>query len=206
MANYTMTIQEIIDSGINIFDFSYTLTPFMDRAEIEKRFIDRYYFREIGYETYSMWKHRLEREWKNKIRIYNKLFDVDTELEKLDPVVKGTTIYSEVISRMGKIDETGNTTGNSSSTGDVEEKVKDTPISEFDSSNYVSGITTGTSNNNQDSIVDSIRNILNDIKEDKSFDSVEMGNIDDVVRFYNKYIDVVERFINEFAGLFMGIY
>ena len=62
MANYTIELYRLIeDKHFNIFDFEYDF--YTDDIEIrknfEKKFEDYFYFREIGQETVSRFKHQL---------------------------------------------------------------------------------------------------------------------------------------------------
>lgn len=74
MARFTMTINEIKEL-YNIFDFEYT-TPFGVTAEqLQEAFFVRYDNREIGYETYEMWKPKFEFLWKQALQKYDVLFN-----------------------------------------------------------------------------------------------------------------------------------
>lgn len=101
MADYTMTLEEVLDfwttnehydreSRIEagrkkLFDFPY---PFFDESkkkEFETRFIRNFYFREIGFETEGRFKFELE-NWLNlRMPYYNQLFK--SELLQFDPLV-----------------------------------------------------------------------------------------------------------------------
>lgn len=89
-SNYTEVLGNIVDMGINIFDFVYDIwTPTGESEEltkqaIQQKFIDMYYFREIGQETITMFKHYLKQRWQLLIPEYNKLFEAEynTTLDK----------------------------------------------------------------------------------------------------------------------------
>ena len=64
MANYTMTIAEMLSNPLtkNIFPSVYDF--YMDDEQVrklfEEKFINHYYYREIGFESPFMFQHKLE--------------------------------------------------------------------------------------------------------------------------------------------------
>lgn len=61
MGKYTLELGEIVESGnVKIFDFNYDFYEPNLKGQFEKKFIDQYYFHEIGYETVGRFKHRLK--------------------------------------------------------------------------------------------------------------------------------------------------
>jgi len=51
MAKYTTQIRSIVESGYPIFDFEYPIFDPAYKGVLEKKILDWYYFREIGFET-----------------------------------------------------------------------------------------------------------------------------------------------------------
>lgn len=49
------------------------------KNELYKEFLHRYYFREIGFETYALWVDRLQEEWMHLARKYYPLWDADLQ-------------------------------------------------------------------------------------------------------------------------------
>ena len=207
MANYTMTIQEMIEEeGIDLFDFEYELTPVVDKEYLEKRFINKYYFREICYETISMWKFRFEDEWKNKLRRYNKIFELEHELKDIDPLTDFTEDEIETIKRIVANDEDFSSVGTSSMTGNEKLTTKDTPLSAYDESSYVSGISTNKTE--QEALTD-IRNVKSG-KEDEDVERIktltQKGSYEKIQKYISTLKDYIEDFISSFSDMFMGIY
>ncbi len=77
MSRYTAELRTIINNGFNIFDFEYTRSPdaiaIVSNEELQKGFIDRYYFNEIGFETLERFKHKLRAQWLESIEVFDKL-------------------------------------------------------------------------------------------------------------------------------------
>ena len=77
MSKYTAELRTIIDNGFDIFDFEYTRSPesiaIVSNEELQKGFIDRYYFREVGFETLERFKHKLKTQWLESTGDFDKL-------------------------------------------------------------------------------------------------------------------------------------
>ena len=77
MSKYTAELRTIIDNNFDIFDFTYTRDPksiaILSNENLQKGFIDRYYFREVGFETLERFKHKLKTQWLESIENFDKL-------------------------------------------------------------------------------------------------------------------------------------
>lgn len=77
MSNYTAELRTIIDNNFDIFDFEYTRDPksiaILSNENLQKGFIDHYYFREVGFETLERFKHKLKTQWLESIENFDKL-------------------------------------------------------------------------------------------------------------------------------------
>ena len=73
MAEYTMELREIV-SKVNIFDFDYPIWKEDYRKEFEAKFINHFYFREIGVETVARFKHNLKEQLNLIMPFYNKMY------------------------------------------------------------------------------------------------------------------------------------
>lgn len=74
MANYTIELRTILENNVNIFDFNYPIFDESYRATLEENFINHFYYREIGFETISRFKHHLKTELNILMPYYNKLY------------------------------------------------------------------------------------------------------------------------------------
>lgn len=90
-----------------IFDFDYKIFDTSYKKTLETNILMNYYFREIGYETYGLWKANLRRWMIINMPMYNKLYSaVNQEFNPLfthdmTETVEGSVTY-------------GSTTGNKS--------------------------------------------------------------------------------------------
>lgn len=128
MSKYTMTLQQICDSlkqagdttlaaiidraRAAIFDFDYPFYDAEKKADFERAFIRKFFIREIGYETYALWKLMLQDWLTVEMPYYNKLFTaMELEFNPLHDVdLTKTRTYAE----SGENDGTSRVTGSAS--------------------------------------------------------------------------------------------
>ena len=92
MSNYTIELRFLENEPISkIFDFNYTY--YMKglvsdeiyeekKKEFERKFIETYYFDEIGYETPDRFKQRLKNYLDRGFKIWNERFKTELEVER----------------------------------------------------------------------------------------------------------------------------
>ena len=103
MSNYTAELRTIIDNGFDIFDFEYTRSPesiaIVSNEELQKGFIDRYYFREVGFETLERFKHKLKTQWLESIGDFDKLlvaFEKNINpTSNINSTTKNTSVFND---------------------------------------------------------------------------------------------------------------
>ena len=103
MSNYTAELRTIIDNNFDIFDFEYTRDPksiaILSNENLQKGFIDHYYFREVGFETLERFKHKLKTQWLESLGEFDKLLVAYNE--SINPKVnmssntQNTSIYND---------------------------------------------------------------------------------------------------------------
>lgn len=74
MAKYTVELRDVVKSGTNIFDFEYDFYNEEMKKDFEKKFINHFYFREIGFETVGRFIHYLKCKFDETLPYYNMLF------------------------------------------------------------------------------------------------------------------------------------
>ena len=85
MARYTIELRTLVNNPFThpfnfIYDF-YCKDEVM-KKEFEQKFIDRYYYHEIGAETFERWQHMLKSRLTLKMPYYKQLYE--TELKSKD--------------------------------------------------------------------------------------------------------------------------
>ena len=132
MAEYTIELRTIVESGINIFDFPYEFYDNNKKEKFERDFIRHFYFREIGVETIDKFIFYLNDKMQTVFPYYNKLMqasEVEYDLldhyrltETLERQIDNQTHKTGVTSSVGRFegeqngetqtDETGENTSN----------------------------------------------------------------------------------------------
>ena len=76
MSKYTSELYKFIDI-YDIFDFQYPRSDeskaIISNEDLQAGFINRYYFREIAFETVERFKHKLKTQWLESIGNFDKL-------------------------------------------------------------------------------------------------------------------------------------
>lgn len=210
-ANYTISLKELVENGADIFNFEYTTNE--SKEELERRFLNKYWFKEIGYETYSMWHFKFKEQWLNRLKHYNQLFDNYKDIDPLLDYERITNYIGNELSK-NKEDTKGESTGVGSSTGSATNKQvqKDTPIGRYDESDYVSYVGDDKSDNTSSTESESktITELLKDLQRDMTHEETEKIMTGSMLKrlnhYINNYVDLIERFLNEFNNLFMRIF
>lgn len=142
MAHFTTTVRSICESkaglddtviapSVNsiieearplIFDFDYPIFDAEYKPVLEKKILRHYYTREIGLETYGLWKMLLETRLNEIMPYYNKLYE--SELLEFEPLTD--TDYTRTGNREGERTGTESgqaiTTNTSAMTGTVRDE------------------------------------------------------------------------------------
>ncbi len=84
MANYTITIEELIENGVELFD-DFPIFNEAYRQILKDRIIEFYYLREIGSETVGAFKHRLNARLRLIMPYYNEMYK--STLFEFDPLL-----------------------------------------------------------------------------------------------------------------------
>jgi hypothetical protein len=184
---FTMTIDDIINNGFNIFDFDYEIKQHNDKPtkeDLEGHFIRRYRFREICYETYDMWHEKFKDEWCYKLTKYNHIWgkfmseDGFNILDSQKESSERENVYE------------GKQKGSSKTIS------KATPIdSDDDSTEFASGLSKADTDSDSES---SSAGKYNNVKTLKT--ELEMFN-----DFLSKYKDPIDAFTDEFDNMFLHI-
>lgn len=177
----TVTLGEIVDSGVNIWDFPYPkpelyahfngeLLPIpWHQEEWEQKIIDHYRFHQIGQETVGRWLHCFRTRIKEIMPYYVQLYDFETKWHSIEDPLESyhlTETFEESTHGTGSQTSTGSSENTSETSGtsttnktgnmDHERKFSDTPQGEIGNmDNYMTEATqestTNTENGNETS-------------------------------------------------------
>ena len=166
MSNYTIELRFLENEPISkIFDFNYTY--YMKglvsdevyeekKKDFERKFIETYYFDEIGFETPDRFKQRLKNYLDRGFKIWNERFKTELEVERQNINFLLNKDLTE--ERITEGNATGNSTvqstntSNSNNTANNKNIVNDTADTRFASTeNFATSITTDQSTSNSTS-------------------------------------------------------
>jgi len=133
----SLELREIVESGVNIFDFDYEYKG-LDKEAFEQKVIDHYYFRQIGQETVGRFKHCFKTKIIEIMPYYNQLFDSERLMQNVgDPfesynltetftrdVSENGTVETETTGTNTTTDQTTTTHNESATTTETTENMK----------------------------------------------------------------------------------
>ena len=205
-----MTLGEIIENDINIFDFDYPFYNEERRKQFEQHFIEHFYFDEIGQETVARFKHRLKIKLNLIMPYWNKIFLAD-ELEQriLDNYDVTETYEKEVIDNTT---QTSNGTVTSTNENTSKNLESDTPVTKTDLDNidYFSNITKDFVNGKNDTTSNNTNNVQNTNKE--NWTRKIQGNYgvqtdaNAIVQYWESLRMIELEIFNQLNVLFMEVY
>lgn len=206
----TMTLGELIENNVNIFDFDYPFYNEERRKQFEQHFIEHFYFDEIGQETVARFKHRLKIKLNLIMPYWNKIFLAD-ELEQriLDNYDVTETYEKEVIDNTT---QTSNGIVSSTNENTSKNLESDTPVTKTDLDNidYFSNITKDIVNGKNDTTSNNTNNVQNTNKE--NWTRKIQGNYgvqtdaNAIVQYWESLRMIELEIFNQLNVLFMEVY
>lgn len=195
MNKYTITLGEIVENNVDIFDFDYPFYNEERRKQFEENFIEHFYFDEIGQETVARFKQRLKIKLNLIMPYWNKIFLADELEQRILDNYDVTETYSRTVENSASA-TSNNTNKNLAS---------DTPVTRTDLN----------SNN------DFYSSIIKDIGEGSSQAEGESsenwtrrmtGNIgvqtdaDAIIKYWKSLRQIEIEIFNQCSDLFMEVY
>ena len=85
MSSYTLELRHLHET-YKVFNFDYDFYTDSDviKSNFEKKFIDEYYFNEIGMETVSRFQHRLKTKLNKIMPYYKQLYQTELRSKEID--------------------------------------------------------------------------------------------------------------------------
>ena len=225
------SVDEIIEAAIpKIFNFNYPIDE--NRKEgLEKKILRYYYLREIGAETYGVWKLLLENKMQTIMPYYNKLYESAElqfdPLENTDYTVTRNGNYGSEGSESATYSETRSGNNNRTDKNDNNSEgwnlYSDTPqgaIGNLNDETYLTNATklvnenhaSGTSGINYEDSIRSTNDISRLGKNDEKITTVYKGkqngeNYSVLLKQYRDTILNIDKMvIDELADLFMNLW
>ena len=163
MSNYTIELRFLENPPMSkLFDFSYNyymkdLVPEevyqQKKKDFENKFLEFYYFDEIGYKTPDRFKQRLKNYLDMGFKVWNERYktEIEVEKQKINFLLNKDLIEERITegNATGNSSTTSTSTTNSNTTANNKNIVNDTPDTRFTSTeNFATSITTDETTSN----------------------------------------------------------
>lgn len=194
MERTTLTLGEIIENNVNIFDFDYPFYSEEYRPTFERHFIEHFYFDEIGQETVAKFKQRLKIKFNLIMPYWNKIFLADNlEQRILDNYDVTETYTREVVNNSTATNESTNKNLQS------ETPVTKTDLEQVDYfSNIVKDIGNNTSNVNNNSSENWERRMQGNIGVQTDADAI--------MKYWQSLRQIENEIFEQCSNLFMEVW
>lgn len=168
MSNYTIELRFLETPPVyNVFDFDYVYymkglvsdeVYEQKKKEFENKFIDFYYFDEIGYNTPDRFKQRLKNYLDMGFKKWQERYKTELEVERQDiNFLLNKDLIEERITEgnaTGNSSTTSSSTSNNNSSANNKNTVNDTPDTRFTSTeNFATSITNDESTTNSSNTI-----------------------------------------------------
>lgn len=209
----TLELREIVESGINIWDFDYpSFYQGDDKLAFERKVIDHYYFRQIGQETVGRFLHYFRSKIREIMPYYIKRYESVELLESVDDPLQSYDLTEELTRETSS-------EGSSSASGTVtedsiinrEHRLSDTPQGSIDNlDDYMSEASKDREETAGD--VNSSSESSNEGSGTEHYKLTRKGNIgvqplgQEINELRKAYINVDMEVIEELNELFLKLY
>lgn len=204
----TVELGELIDSGVNLWDFDYpiprsvieyngkTCTVDFDKATFEKKVIDHYRFRQIGQETPGRFLHMFRTRIREIMPYYVQLYEFDAKFRNIeDPLESYNLVETFQQQQRG--------TGKANAITTALSKFSDTPQNNV--SNLDTHLTNATQNNgSEDTETENTGNTEHTLTRKGNIGVQPLGG--EVNNIRSAFINIDLMIIDELRDLFLGIY
>ena len=208
MAKYTIEIDTLLrDKNFNLFSFEYDF--YTDNVEIKKKFeqkfIDRYRFNEIGFETVARFKHYLKTSLNEIAPYYKQLYESELRCNDIDFMLNKdyTETFIKNIDSLSKSTETQNSNYNDlTNESNINDGVSDVELTKGNLTSVTGNENTSTSNGTGTS----------ENTQNENYTLTGKGNIGiaSSAELLSKWRDIMinidQLILDDLSDLFMSIY
>ena len=208
MAKYTIELNTLLrDTNFILFNFDYDF--YTDNVEIKKKFeqkfIDRYRFNEIGFETVSRFKHYLKTSLNEIAPYYKQLYESELRCNDIDFMLNKdyTETFIKNIDSLSKSTESQNSSYNDlTNESNINDGVSDVELTKGNLTSVTGNENTSSSNGTGTS----------ENKQSESYTLTGQGNIGvtSSAELLSKWRDIMinidQLILDDLADLFMSIY
>lgn len=208
MAKYTIEIDTMLrDKNFNLFSFEYDFYTdnIIIKKKFEQKFIDRYRFNEIGFETVARFKHYLKTSLNEIAPYYKQLYESELRCNDIDFMLNKdyTETFIKNIDSLSKSTETQNSNYNDlTNESNINDGVSDVELTKGNLTSVTGNENTSTSNGTGTS----------ENTQNESYTLKGQGNIgitssaELLSKWREVMINIDQMMLDDLADLFMTIY
>ena len=217
---YSIELREFVEDPLfTLFDFDY---PFYSddlsmKEEFENRFIEHYYFHEIGFETVARFKHYLRSRLRDVMPYYSQLYESELKAKDLNFLLNKDLREEFIRESSGTLESSAKTSGSnsmsSSNTNNSKVSNLDNGVAAVNlSSGNLTGVSQDTTSANASNQTESGTTQANKTNQNEKTVFTSQGNIGVVSsanllkEWRDVMINVQLQLIEECHDLFMLIY
>lgn len=228
-AKYTITLNDLIEDGFNLFNFEWTIQPnTVSKDEVQDTIIRMYQFREIGLETPYYFQQEFKNSFLNNLPWLNKTLEIYYSLAFAGGQEKKTsTISRDTTTTLTRTDATKKTTEDTNTidksvetSNNVGDRYLDTPenVLGSTSTSYATSINNQTQSGSETTDETDTRNIdetgsLNrsddgteETTENEDYTITRTTNLTNELKNRYEVNDILYQFALKFDDLFMGVF
>lgn len=228
-AKYTITLNDLIEDGFNLFNFEWTIQPnTVSKDEVQDTIIRMYQFREIGLETPYYFQQEFKNSFLNNLPWLNKTLEIFYSLAFAGGQEKKTsTISRDTTTTLTRTDATKKTTEDTNTidksvetSNNVGDRYLDTPENVLGSTStrYATSINNQTQSGSETTDETDTRNIdetgsLNrsddgteETTESEDYTVTRTTNLTNELKNRYEVNDILYQFALKFDDLFMGVF
>jgi hypothetical protein len=211
MAKYTTQLRHIVESGVTVFDFDYPIFDEKYRGVLETKIINRYFFREIGHETFAQFKHYLKTRLNEIMPYYNQMYESEGLITKDDYFINLNTTEKHTRTVDQTSEGKSESTGNATATNSGKNVFSDTPQSAMaDTDKYATTVTKDDETTVSDSSGDMTSSGTAKTIEEYTTEMLGGGgmryNADILMEWRKSFLNIDKQICDELNDLFMGVY
>ena len=203
MATYTIDLYTLLqDKNFKVFDFDYDFYSVEAKEGFEEKFINRYMFDEIGFETVMRFKHFLKEKLNRIAPYYKQLYETELRCMKddIDFMLNKDLREKETIKGTNSSNSKTNASSNSTSKESSLDNGNATLDLQDSITNISNSIGSGITNNDVTGENDQIRELL-------SQGNIGITSSAELLKQWRQVlINIDEMIIEECRDLFMMIY
>lgn len=202
MAKYTIELRQLMsDPLFNLFDFDYDF--YSDDIEIKKdfehKFIQRYFFNEIGFETIQRFKFHVKQTLDLKANYYKQLYQSELRVKDIDFMLNKDYTETQIIEFNKKSDVENNNTTN--------ENYKESNLDNGNanlSSNSLTSINESDNKTSDKTLGNEEGTQTQTLKGRGNIGITSSSEL--LIKWRESFININEMLLEEFQELFMGVY